>query len=250
MDSKFLHPTFLTNLTSRDGPEKHPAILIVEDDRQMQRLFDRVLRAVDGRAIIDSVTTAEEAKDLLDHSELDHYELVLADQFLNGTETGLDLWNHCRKKHPFVEFVLTSGTDIDQYLARFQNQNTAPIFMKKNQSPHLMQMKLSQALRHAKAMNPLRNLFNENQGPGINEAILENSSPGWRLALGLIILSLTLYTGSMFNDESRSLRELFELKEIIKPVRPLVVPPPDQEKFKIHDMKMPYPSFARNGVSF
>jgi len=106
-------------------------VLLVEDDLVMQTRFTRLIKSVSPDANVDRVATAEEAKDLLRRATSEEYDLVISDQFLEGTETGLDLWNYCKNKNSFAPFILTSGGEIEKYFNQFNEKVQLPTFLPK-----------------------------------------------------------------------------------------------------------------------
>jgi CheY-like chemotaxis protein len=106
------------------------SVLLVEDDIFFQARFTSLLRMFDYEIGIDRAVSTEEAKELLARAEPSHYDLIIADQFLLGNDTGLDLWNYCRYKYPLVQFLLTSGKDLQHFLT--QSVDPAPEFLPKS----------------------------------------------------------------------------------------------------------------------
>jgi CheY-like chemotaxis protein len=108
------------------------SVLLVEDDPFMQKNLARLVQSIDKNIIVDRVATAEEAKDLVDHrDDLNDYDLVISDQFLKGQATGLELWEHCQRKHPDMPFMLTSGTNLLESLSHSKKIESCPPFLKK-----------------------------------------------------------------------------------------------------------------------
>jgi CheY-like chemotaxis protein len=264
MYDQYYHPLFLPNTIPRDGPNRHLSVLVVEDDLNMQRLLEGILKTVDKKMSVDRVTTAEEAKDLLDHSDFDHYDLVIADQFLSGTDTGLDLWNHCRKHHPFVEFMLTSGSEIDKYLAQFKTAARIPVFMIKSLSPQLMRSKIIETLNHVQALTPLKSLLGLEEVPHLlsdGAGSMYSASKArnlnetlWGTALVLYAVTLISFSTAAFSGHGLSFRDIMRAPESQPPVQsdPILNPWEEEMKIpdqpsdlkKIHDFNMNYPKRA------
>jgi len=123
------------------------SILIVEDDIFMQAQFASLIKATDYEVSIEKVTTAEEAEQLLDGKNCEHFDLVIADQFLEGRETGLDLWRFCQKSHPDVRFLLTSGEQLKNFLNEIASNCGIPDFLSKPFSPKQALEKISRSLK-------------------------------------------------------------------------------------------------------
>ena len=103
---------------SQDSPSFK--VLVVEDDLCLKAAVSRVLNSIDNRLSLIWVTTGQEALDTLDsHS----FDFVIADYLLPDFETGLGIWEKCRKtfqkcpspdvQHPCETFLdLTMGRKI------------------------------------------------------------------------------------------------------------------------------------------
>jgi CheY-like chemotaxis protein len=82
-------------------------ILIVEDDPFWQQVIRRNIETTSDCCRTTFVTSVESALDLLDESG--HFDLIVADQFLDGEKTGYDLWRTCNLRGLRMPFLLTSG---------------------------------------------------------------------------------------------------------------------------------------------
>ncbi len=95
-------------------------VLIVEDDIEMSTLIDRVIKRIDSTAILDWSASAEDAIQMIrkefDQGSLKPYDLIIADIYLDGQKTGLDLLELCSSLYPKIPFILTSANDISSYL--------------------------------------------------------------------------------------------------------------------------------------
>ncbi|MGE3975458.1 MAG: hypothetical protein AB7F59_13115 [Bdellovibrionales bacterium] len=116
-------------LTNREPQRPQLSVLLVEDDLFFQAKFTSLLRVLDFDTRVDRASSAEVAKKLLDNRAI-HYDLVIADQFLEGNETGMDLWNYCRYKYPKQQFLLTSGKDLQPLLTK--SKDPMPEFLPKS----------------------------------------------------------------------------------------------------------------------
>ena len=84
--------------------------LVAEDDFFMRPLLTRILYAVDQGMDITWVSSLEDSKIALQKT---NYDLVIADYLLEGSGTGLDLWDYCRACHPKLPVLIISGTSLD-----------------------------------------------------------------------------------------------------------------------------------------
>lgn len=94
---------------------ENKSVLIVEDDRSLQPLWERIFDLIDEEIHVDWITTAEEAERLIRHRFISGrpYNLVIADISLEGDETGIDLWN--RYGEEAKQFAIVSGHPISSY---------------------------------------------------------------------------------------------------------------------------------------
>jgi CheY-like chemotaxis protein len=82
-------------------------VLLVEDDPFWQQVITRNIERSGQRCHISTVTSANEAINLLG---IDHrFSLIIADNYLEGDKTGYELWWDCKKRGVNVPFLLTSG---------------------------------------------------------------------------------------------------------------------------------------------
>ena len=111
-------------------------ILIVEDDLDLVDVLERVLRSIDRDVEIDVATSAETALFRLNErarsaDEQRPYDLLIADIFLEGRTTGLDVWKICQNVYPEIHLIVTSSLPIDKFLAATGRESAAPPFLAK-----------------------------------------------------------------------------------------------------------------------
>lgn len=103
-------------------------ILIVEDDVAMEVMLMRALRSLDPFASYQWVTSAEEAQVLIQE---EIFSLVIADYYLIGRKTGLDLWEFCEANFPRLPFVVMSSLSAQKYARLFGQSRKVPPQLKK-----------------------------------------------------------------------------------------------------------------------
>jgi response regulator of citrate/malate metabolism len=110
-------------------------VLVIEDDMELTTILERVLRVIDSKVQIEWATSAEEATSKLvnraRHTKGPPYDLIVADIFLEGNETGLDLWKLCAQAFPDVPIVITSALPIDKYFTAIGQDMITPPFLAK-----------------------------------------------------------------------------------------------------------------------
>ncbi len=106
-----------------------PKVLIVEDESESEWLIASTLRSVKKNADLKWVKSTEEAENLLKSGE--HYDLIIADHYLKGEETGLDLWKSCYKKYRNIPFMMTSALTEKVFVRLAGPQLPRPVFLHK-----------------------------------------------------------------------------------------------------------------------
>lgn len=93
-------------------------VLIVEDDQACETILEGIVRSVDPHAKIDWVNSGEAAALTLvqERTKGVPYNLVIADVFLAGKLTGVDLWKIYLEFNPSPPVVLTSSLPYSRYL--------------------------------------------------------------------------------------------------------------------------------------
>jgi len=116
-------------------PTQHRKVLIVEDDLEMCMVLDRVLTTTDQHVMVDWATSVDEAISRLQEKAAQSitrpYDLILADIFLEGQSTGIDLWKLCQEEFPDVPVVVTSSLPLEKFFALVGRGNIAPPFLAK-----------------------------------------------------------------------------------------------------------------------
>jgi len=95
-------------------------VLIVEDDMSMKLMLEQIVRSASPEAIIMASDTEEGASRLIDESASirDNFDFVIADIFLAGQGTGIDLWRKYRDHDtPFVFASVTERSAFDRMVA-------------------------------------------------------------------------------------------------------------------------------------
>ena len=115
--------------------QRERKVLVVEDDVELITILDRVLKTIDPNLTTDWVTSAEQAAAMLEehvrNREFQPYDLILADIFLEGSCTGLDVWKMCQQYFPDVPVVVTSALPVDKFFAAIGRDTISPPFLAK-----------------------------------------------------------------------------------------------------------------------
>ncbi|MBO9666049.1 MAG: hypothetical protein J7501_04490 [Bdellovibrio sp.] len=97
--------------------------LVVEDDQSQWPLWESIIRANYPNAEIDWETTESGAEALLRHSFHTEkpYDLVISDVFLEGEDTGIDLWT--RYGEVSDHFVFVSSMSLRNFDSLIHSTN-------------------------------------------------------------------------------------------------------------------------------
>jgi CheY-like chemotaxis protein len=116
-------------------PKEIRRVLVVEDDLDLLTVLETVLKSIDPAVQIDWATSAENAiiqlKETKKGTSEQVYDLIVADIFLNGESTGIDLWNQCNQICPKVPVVIMSSLPLNKYLTVLGPQAISPPFLEK-----------------------------------------------------------------------------------------------------------------------
>ncbi|MBS1969524.1 MAG: response regulator [Bdellovibrionales bacterium] len=116
-------------------------VLVVEDDRIQWPLWESILKSAYSDVEIDWETTEAGAEALLRHAYQNNspYNLVISDIFLEGRDTGIDLWN--RYGEAAYNFVFVSGLttkNFDALMSTMSNlQGGGPYYLEKPITPRM-----------------------------------------------------------------------------------------------------------------
>lgn len=110
---------------------RHPKILVVEDDISYEPLWRKVFEEVDPEIEYTWCTSANDAQKILEKTfrDGDYWDLIIADIFLTGSRTGLDLWERCGE--PIENMIIVSSVDYSKLLDYVDYSSTPPVYLKK-----------------------------------------------------------------------------------------------------------------------
>ena len=129
-------------------PEK---ILVVEDNVSTVLFIQKAIFNVRPHAEIFSAVSLEEAFMILikniEIDELSPYRLIIADIFLEGTRTGLDLWRVLRSTYPQIPILVVSSLTEDRVSSALQeDEKKYFIYLKKPFVMPELQSKIKEVL--------------------------------------------------------------------------------------------------------
>lgn len=128
---KNFEPSVRKLKASRKGLNK---VLIVEDDLALSNLLCEVIETFSPDAEIHMATSGEEAEYHLEkESEQGRppYDLVVADIFLEGDITGLDIWKTCDLNYHETNILVTSSLPIEKFKSYLKNEDSCPPYLPK-----------------------------------------------------------------------------------------------------------------------
>jgi response regulator of citrate/malate metabolism len=130
-EMKNFEPSMRKSKNIRRGLNK---VLIVEDDLALSNLLCEVIETFSPDAEIHMATSGEEAEYHLER-EADMgnppYDLVVADIFLEGEITGLDVWKTCDLNHPDTNILVTSSLPVEKFKSYLKNEDSCPPYLPK-----------------------------------------------------------------------------------------------------------------------
>lgn len=106
-------------------------VLVVDDDLTTEPIWDHIIKKADRNAQMLWATNYEQASTMIENAKRDGnpLSLVVADIFLEGKKTGVDLWKHFHSEMP-QKILLISGVAplrVSQEYAVLNN----PIYLQK-----------------------------------------------------------------------------------------------------------------------
>ena len=107
--------------------KKQIKVLIIEDDPTFQTILTNLLQSIESSIEIEFTTDAESTYSRL---EKNTYSLVIADYFLNGTATGLDIWNFWNTQGNQNPFLIISGLEHPVFSEKAGNNPRPPYLQK------------------------------------------------------------------------------------------------------------------------
>lgn len=150
MDRADAHP----NNQAVNQKTKH-RILVVEDDPGMKALLKKVIHGVSPEAEVSVASSLEQAfaqiLQFSDISDAQPYELIVADIFLEGNGTGLDLWRVLMSTYPKIPLLVISSVsedDVTEAIGEEQKKNL--IFLKKPFTAQSFAVKVRHVLEKAR----------------------------------------------------------------------------------------------------
>ncbi len=165
--------------------ETKKSVLVLEDDPQWQRIVSHVLRNVDQDIQIRCVPTTQAALDLIEIGE--RFDLVVADQYLDGALTGLDFYRHLRGRQDQTSFVMLSGLGSTEFHDLTVQDIELPTFVQKS-----------------KASKNLRDVLKSEIGSLEAKDAVAPAHRHESSMLLMILVSAAVFTGPILTISSRS----------------------------------------------
>lgn len=132
-----------------------PRVFVVEDDHSYETILGRVLRSIDPEMHIDWAKTGESATSRLKDAVMrnESYDLIIADIFLKGHTTGIELWDRCQNWFPEVPVLIVSGLPLPSFFKAIGSNAVAPPYLEKpfamGEARQLIESLLAGRARHA-----------------------------------------------------------------------------------------------------
>lgn len=115
----------------RSTNQQHLRVLIVEDDVTSEPIWEYIFSKLDPMPEISWATSVIEAEEILDRSIHDgvSYDIILADIFLSGSLTGIDLWEELQEGMPNL-VILMSASEPAKIRKYFKNMGNVKYLQK------------------------------------------------------------------------------------------------------------------------
>lgn len=114
---------------------KQKRVLLIDDDPSLEPVFDALLHEVNTEIDIDYVTSAEAAFERLNEAsgiwKSTPYDLIIADVFLDGKATGVDVWSLCQEAYPQMPALVMSSLPLNRILELIGRNSINPLFLQK-----------------------------------------------------------------------------------------------------------------------
>jgi len=122
---------------SGETTKRSARILIVEDDLTMEPLWSYVISTVVTGASVHWLSTEEAAEKLISNKLRlnEEFDLVIADVFLSGTRTGIDLWRRFGEGPTL--FLLMSVVSPQKFTRLVGEGELSPFYIQKPLSPKI-----------------------------------------------------------------------------------------------------------------
>ena len=123
--------------------------LIVEDDESARLMWATIIRKIEPQTKFLFATSMEQAVSILEANKAasNSIDLIVSDFYLNGPQTGMDLWKTARVFK--IPFLLSSALAPGQIRKICSTENEWPAFVEKNSSITDLWKKMGQLLRKA-----------------------------------------------------------------------------------------------------
>lgn len=100
-------------------------ILIIEDDPTSFRILQSFIKTYDEEV---KCFYAANEKDAIEIIHTFHCDLIIADYFIEGDKTGLDICQHMSQEFPEITCTIVSSLKHDQYQEILKYAHTKPVF--------------------------------------------------------------------------------------------------------------------------
>lgn len=109
-------------------------ILVLEDDPTCLMILERIVLSIAPNAKIALIQDAEEALSMLRRGTKGSsgpFDLIIADVFLEGRKTGIDVWQAVQSLCPDTPLLVISSMSTPSFLASVGRDSISPPFLPK-----------------------------------------------------------------------------------------------------------------------
>lgn len=109
---------------------KEKRVLLIEDDPYWQQIVGRTMKTIDKNISLRCVRSVNHAEQVL-YNNNNNFNLIIADHYLDGDATGLDLWRKFKKSNNDIPFLMISGLNNEDFLDLLSNDSEYPNYLQK-----------------------------------------------------------------------------------------------------------------------
>jgi DNA-binding response OmpR family regulator len=124
-------------IKQKHSTEGRKRVLVVEDDGALEHFWGFVLERIDPDMEMVWAESVEEAENLIakEHDRGRDFDLVIADIYLLGGKTGLQLWEKHRNELGAPPFIVTSSLSTGQFMKAGGSEPGLPCYLQKPLDP-------------------------------------------------------------------------------------------------------------------
>lgn len=109
-------------------------VLLIEDEPYWQFIVGESIRSFQNNVNVRCVRSVAQAEDVLMQTG-EAYDLIISDHYLQGDQTGIDLWKKCQDHYENIPFLMISGLSENDFHALLEEELGTPLYLEKDLIP-------------------------------------------------------------------------------------------------------------------